>query len=129
MPVLRAALAETEVVGLDRLRELGDVVYGDLDAAAILHKGELLEVESSEDGGATLVLPLPFASKDELDLGRSGDELLIRVGAYRRVVLLPDSLRRRKVVAAALRDDTLRVTFSPGRATKSVPARKKRTPA
>lgn len=129
VPVLRAALAETEVVGLDRLRELGDVVYGDLDAAAILHKGELLEVESSEDGGATLVLPLPFASKDELDLGRSGDELLVRVGAYRRVVLLPDSLRRRKVVAAALRDDTLRVTFSPGRATKSVPARKKRTPA
>lgn len=115
VPVLRAALAETEVVGLDRLRDLGAVVYGDLDAAAILHEGELLQVESSADGGATLVLPLPFASRDELDLGRSGDELLIRVGAYRRVVLLPDSLRRRKVVAAALRDDTLRVTFSAAR--------------
>ena len=71
------------------------------------------------------MLPLPFASRDELDLGRSGDELLVRVGAYRRVVLLPDSLRRRKVVAAALRDDTLRVSFSAGRAAKSTPTRQR----
>jgi arsenite-transporting ATPase len=125
VPVLRAALAETEVVGLDRLRDLGDVVYGDLDAAAVLHEGELLEVESHPDGTATLVLPLPFASRDDLDLGRSGDELLVRVGAYRRVVLLPDSLRRRKVEAAALRDDSLRVSFSAGRATKSTPKRER----
>jgi hypothetical protein len=40
-------------------------------------------------------------------------------------VLLPDSLRRRKVEAAALRDDTLRVSFSAGRATKSTPQRER----
>ena len=62
---------------------------------------------------------------DDLDLGRSGDELLVRVGAYRRVVLLPDSLRRRKVDAAALRDDTLRVSFSAGRAAKAKPTRRR----
>lgn len=125
VPVLRAALADTEVVGLDRLRALGDVVYGQVDAAAILHEGELLEIESSPDGRSTLVLPLPFASRDELDLGRSGDELLVRVGAYRRVVLLPDSLRRKKVVAAALRDDSLRVTFAPGRSSVHSATRRK----
>jgi hypothetical protein len=32
-------------------------------------------------------------------------------------VLLPDTLRRRKVVGAALREGTLRVTFGQGRKT------------
>ena len=121
LPVLRVALADEEVVGFDRLRIFGEAVYGDLDAAAILHHGDLLDVESAPGGAAVLVLPLPFVTKDELDLGRTGDELLVRVGAYRRVVLLPDSLRRRKVTGAALRDDTLRVTFAASTRTRERP--------
>ena len=112
LPVLRVDLAEEEVVGFDRLRIFGEAVYGDLDPAALLYEGDLFTVEPLPDGRSTLVLPLPFATKDEIDLGRSGDELLVRVGAYRRIVLLPDSLRRRRVVGAALRDETLRVTFT-----------------
>ncbi len=121
LPVLRVDLAEEEVVGFERLRIFGAAVYGDLDPAALLYEGDLFTVEPLPDGRSTLVLPLPFATKDEIDLGRSGDELLVRVGAYRRIVLLPDSLRRRQVVEAALRDETLRVTFAkvPARPTKS----------
>ncbi len=122
VPVLRADLAAGEVVGFERLRELGDAVYGDAAPADLLHDGDLLRVESQDDGRSTLVLPLPFAEREELDLGRSGDELIVRVGAYRRLVLLPDSLRRRKVEAAALRDDTLRVTFSAAAGRSSEPA-------
>ena len=59
-----------------------------------------------------LSVDLPFTERDELALGRRDDELLVRVGPYRRSILLPDSLRRRAVVDAALRDGTLRVTFA-----------------
>ena len=45
-------------------------------------------------------------------VGRSGDELLVRVGPYRRAVVLPDSLRKRTVTGATLRAGTLRVSFS-----------------
>lgn len=62
--------------------------------------------------GYELVLELPFAAKDDLELGRRDDELLIKVGSYRRAMLLPDSLRRRPVGAASLRDGRLRVTFA-----------------
>jgi len=62
-------------------------------------------------GRPVLSVQLPFADRDELDLGRHGEELLIRVGPYRRAVLLPDSLRRRPVEAATLRSGILRVTF------------------
>lgn len=112
LPVLRAALADTEVVGFDRLRSFGSSVYGDHDAASLLHRGELFELETDKNGDVTMRFPLPFTEKEDVDLGRVDDELLIRVGAYRRVVLLPDSLRRRQVTGAELREGVLRVAFS-----------------
>ena len=43
---------------------------------------------------------------------RRATELLVRVGPYRRSILLPDSLRRREVTGARLRSGVLRVTFA-----------------
>src|SRR5690606_30732250 len=64
------------------------------------------------DGDAmALEIDLPFTDRDDLELGRTGDELLVRVGPYRRAVVLPDALRRRTVGAAALVDGRLTVTF------------------
>ncbi len=41
-----------------------------------------------------------------------GDELYVTVDQYRRSLVLPDSLKRRKIVRAKLEDGELRVTFS-----------------
>ena len=110
LPILRAELAADELVGVDALRGFAESLYGDLDPAALLHPGEPMQVV--RDGNSyELILELPFADKDDLELGRRNDELLIRVGSYRRALLLPDSLRRRPVGAASLRDGRLRVTF------------------
>ena len=110
LPVLRAELASEELVGMGRLRAFADAVYGDVDPGAVLHEGDPLRVERT-DAGYQLVQQLPFADRDDLEVGRRGDELLVRIGPYRRAVLLPDSLRRRPVEAAALRDGQLRITF------------------
>jgi arsenite-transporting ATPase len=111
LPILRAALSDHEMVGTDRLRVLAEEIYGDLDAHALLHEAEPMGVDLEDDGTAVLRLPLPFTESDDLDLSRSGDELSIRVDAYRRVVTLPDALRRRTVRAAKLRDGVLCVRF------------------
>ena len=110
LPVLRAELADAEVVGIDALRRFGAHLYGDLDPATVLHEGEPLRI-TTRANGYELALDLPFADRDDLEVGRHGDELLVRVGPYRRSVMLPDSLRRRSVTAASLRDGRLRVTF------------------
>jgi arsenite-transporting ATPase len=112
LPILRAELSDHEMVGPERLRSLADEVYGDLDAHALLHEGEPMGVQIGDDGTAELSLRLPFTTGDEMDLSRVGDELAIRVDAYRRVVTLPDALRRRTVRSAKLRDGVLRVTFA-----------------
>jgi arsenite-transporting ATPase len=111
LPILRAELASDELVGIDALRAFAGHLYADLDPAAVLHAGEPLQVVP-RGNGYELTVELPFADKDELELGRRDDELLIRVGSHRRALLLPDSLRRREVRAASLRDGKLRVTFA-----------------
>jgi arsenite-transporting ATPase len=111
LPILRAELAGDELVGVEALRGFGESLYGDLDPAASLHPGEPMQVVR-KGTGYELTLELPFADKDDLELGRRDDELLISVGGHRRALLLPDSLRRRPVGAASLRDGRLRVTFA-----------------
>jgi arsenite/tail-anchored protein-transporting ATPase len=111
LPVLRVELAPHEPVGLAHLRTLAGDVYGTTSPADVLHTGPLMTV-STVDGQYVLELELPFADHDDLELGRHGDELLVRVGPYRRAIVLPATLRRRAVDGARLRDGTLRVTFA-----------------
>jgi arsenite-transporting ATPase len=113
LPVLRASLADDEVVGLDRLRAFAVGLYGEEDPAARRHTGRPLRVSRSR-GAPVLRIDLPFADRDDVELGRHGDELLVRVGPYRRAVVLPDSLRRRPVEGATLRRGTLSITFGVG---------------
>ncbi|MFJ3333481.1 ArsA family ATPase [Streptomyces sp. NPDC086766] len=67
----------------------------------------------AEDGVLVWHLPLPGAIRDELDLVRRGDELVVTAGQFRRIVPLPSALRRCTVDGAALREDELRVRFVP----------------
>jgi arsenite-transporting ATPase len=111
VPVLKAELAAEELLGLDRLRAFGDALYGDVDPSAVLHAGCPLRVDARGDE-LVLSLDLPFADRDDLELGRKDGELLVRVGAHRRAIVLPDSLRRRTVKGATMVADRLEVTFA-----------------
>jgi len=111
LPVLRAELAGEEVVGLDRLRALAEDVYGDEDPSTRLHDGEPMRVVDDGDG-MVLELDLPFAGRDDVDVGRHEGELIVTVGPYRRSIVLPDSLRHRKVTGASFRDGRLAVGFA-----------------
>lgn len=110
VPVLRAHLADSEVVGVERLTALGEELYRDHDAAAVLLHHDPMRIERT-DGGFVLTLDLPFASRETLEVTRTPSELFCKVGPYRRSVLLPDSLRRLEIVRAGLKDGRLRVRF------------------
>jgi arsenite-transporting ATPase len=111
VPVLRVRLQPTELVGPAALRSFADELYGDEDPTARFGSGDPLRVRRR--GPATVLeIDLPFTERDELELGRRGDELLVRVGPYRRALVLPDSLRRRSVSGARLRDGRLEVSFA-----------------
>jgi len=112
LPVLRGELASEEIVGLDALRGFGEHLYAGVDVAAVLHHEPPFAV-SRRDEALVLSISLPFADRDDLELGRRDGELLVRVGPHRRAVALPDSLRRRSVAGATMVGDRLEVTFAP----------------
>jgi arsenite-transporting ATPase len=58
-------------------------------------------------------LPLPFASKESVDLSRRGDELVVTVDSWRRLLTLPSALRRCDVTGARFVDGRLLVDFVP----------------
>ena len=103
-------LFDEEMVGVDRLRRVGDELYGDVDPTERLSEGRPFRVEEDGDD-VVLVVGMPFAEHDELDLMRHEHELIITVGQYRRSIVLPDSLKRRQVLRANLTEGELRVTF------------------
>ena len=111
VPVLRAELASDELVGADRLLPFATDLYCEHDPTDVLHSGLPLTVTRRGDR-SVLSLPLPCLDPDELEVGRSEGELFVRVGSYRRALVLPDSLRRREVANASMRGDYLEVEFA-----------------
>jgi len=111
LPVLTAELASEEVVGVDQLSMFAKGCYADQDPAARLSDAEPFRVEPAGDS-MLLSLHLPFVQGDDVNLGRTEEELVVTVGPYRRSLLLPDSLARRSVAGARFAGDRLVVEFS-----------------
>ena len=110
VPVLRSELRPTEPIGVPALAAVAAALYGEADPTAVLHRGEPLRVET-RDGTRCLVQALPSSSRQDLSLARHDDELIVSVGPYRRSILLPDSLRSRRVADARLDAGELGVEF------------------
>ena len=110
VPILTARLRDQELVGALLLDSLGDEVYGELDPAAVLHTEDPMAIV--KDGTSyVLTLNLPLTAKEDLDLSTKADELFVRVGPYRRTIMLPKVLAMRDLASARLDDGKLTVTF------------------
>lgn len=103
-------LFDEEMVGIDRLRLIGDELFGDTDPTERLSEGRPFRVEDEGDD-VVLVVGMPFVEHSDVDVMRRDDELFVTVGPHRRSIVLPDSLRRRQVLRAKLAAGELRVTF------------------
>lgn len=105
--VYRAA----EPVGHDALLALAADVYGDTDPLARGTTVPPMTVRS-RPGGLVLALPLPLAEQDDVRLARKGDDLVVSVASYRRLLTLPSGLARHRVAGARVRDGELQVRFT-----------------
>jgi len=110
VPILTARLRDQELVGADLLGSLGDEVYADLDPAEVLHTENPMDIV--KDGTSyVLSLKLPLTEREDLDLSTKNDELFVRVGPYRRTIMLPKVLAMRDLAGARLADGRLEITF------------------
>jgi arsenite-transporting ATPase len=110
VPVLTAPYLEREVVGPEMLDRLADEVFGEREAAAVLHSHIAQELVT-ENGRATLRLDVPFAEKGDLGLKKIGLEVVVRVGGQKRTIMLPPALAPYSASGARFEDGTLEISF------------------
>jgi arsenite/tail-anchored protein-transporting ATPase len=111
LPLFRAPYYADEVVGIEALSRLAADCFGEADPGDIFYRGLLQEVVELEDGGYRLRLPLPFVSSDKVKLRKRGDEMFITIGNFKREMILPTVLAKRRAIGGALNDGILEIDF------------------
>ncbi len=111
VPILTARLFDREMIGIPLLGDMGDEVYGDRDASSVLYVDDPIRIRK-EGSGYILRMRLPFVSREDLDIHRRGEELYVRVGSYKRNLILPQTLKRMVVREANFAGDHLEIVFA-----------------
>ena len=108
IPILTARLFDREMFGLEALGALAEDVFEEAEPLEVLFKGATHDIVKN-GGGYDVVFHLPLAQKRNVDLSKKGAELLVKVGNYRRSILLPDALARLSAAGASFEGGTLKV--------------------
>ncbi len=111
LPIFKVPLMDQEVVGFEMLRKMANAIYGDADPTKNFYAKQPQSIEKIK-GGYLLKLRLPFIGKEDVSMARSGDELAISIGNFRRNVILPRALAVLEVKKAKFESDHLVLTFA-----------------
>jgi arsenite-transporting ATPase len=110
VPILTARLFDREMVGLSLLDDMGREVYGDRPVTEVLFRDDPIRVRR-RGGGYVMLMRLPFVSREDMDIHRRGEELYVRVGTYKRNLVLPQTLQRLEVRGANFVGEHLEIAF------------------
>lgn len=113
IPILTARLFDREMFGLDALGALAEDVFEDVEPLEMLFRGATHDIVRSGEG-YDVIFHLPLVEKKNVDLSKKGAELLVKVGSYRRNILLPDALARLSAAGASFEGDLLKVKLHNG---------------
>ncbi len=113
LPLWTAPYYPYEVVGLDALRQLALDTFGDEDPGQIFYRGILQEVVEGADDTFVLRLPLPFVEGGNVRLRKRGDEMFITIGNFKREMILPNVLAKRRAGTGRLVNGVLEIEFLP----------------
>jgi arsenite-transporting ATPase len=119
LPIFEVPLFTQEVTGTAMLQQMADALFGVErvpagagDPTAKFYVGKPQDV-FRQNGFYVLSLPLPLVERSEIDLHRSVfDELIIRIGNWKRNVVLPIGLAKLDIAGAKYEGDRLNVLFA-----------------
>jgi arsenite-transporting ATPase len=119
LPVLQAPFFPQEVTGRAMLAQMADAVFGPNpqrggagDPTQHFYLGKPQAIIRN-NGQYVLSIPLPLVVREEVNLHRSVfDELVVRIGNWKRNISLPIGLARLDIAAARYEGDFLNVYFA-----------------
>ncbi len=113
LPILTARLFDREMFGPEALAALAEDVFEGVEPLDVLFRERTHDIVKN-GSGYEVIFHLPLAEKRSVDLSKKGAELLVKVGGYRRNILLPDALARLSAAGASFDGDLLKVRLADG---------------
>jgi arsenite-transporting ATPase len=110
IPIFPVNLFKGEVLGYESLKLLAEEVYRNRNPLERFFDGQPYYL-AKEDGIYCLKIKLPFAGKENIELNKISDELIVRIGAFKKHVLLPRQVAASKSVTAKMEGEYLSVCF------------------
>ena len=110
IPILTVNLFRNEILGYERLRSLAEQIYGQSNPLEKFFMGQPYDL-TKKDGVYCLKLKLPFAGKGQVELNKVSDELIVRIGSFKKHLLLPRHVAASKSVKAKMEYEYLNICF------------------
>jgi len=110
VPIFKVGLFRDEIVGGEDLAQLSKMLYDNLDPTARFLT-EHPHTFTKKNGQYFVTIRLPFITKEDVELSKSDNELIVRVGGFKRNILLPRKVAHYDPLGAKLDGESLMVTF------------------
>lgn len=110
VPIFPVDLFKNEPLGRGNLRKLGANIYGDRDPTRHFFTEKPYEFHQ-KDGQFFIRIKLPFLTREEVELNRLPEEIVIRIGGFRKHILLPRYVASYRDVKAKMDGKYLNVVF------------------
>lgn len=111
MPTYKVKWYEIDINGFEGLQR---IINDSLEDENIFN---VLKINSNEtfkklENGYYLTLKIPFAEKNDFDLFESSNEIIIKIGNFKRNIPLPDVVRKYSISNAKFENGELNIIFS-----------------
>jgi arsenite-transporting ATPase len=110
IPIFLVPLLKEEVLGYERLKDLADQIYEGQNPLTRFFEGEPYRLIKNSNE-YQIMIKLPFIEKKDIELNKSSDELIVRMGNFKRHLLLPRQVAATRSVKAKLMDNYLCIFF------------------
>lgn len=113
IPMFTLMLQKNELKSLPVLKAVSGF-YGDIDPVKVLAAQKIFSISpvGDNDGSYKMEIYLPFAEKDEMELGQKNGEIQLAIKNEKRCFALPDALKGLEIVSAKLEKGILSIKFS-----------------
>jgi arsenite-transporting ATPase len=101
VPIFPVNLFQKEPLGKESLKKLGADIYGEHDPTEHFYSERPYEFHQ-KDGQFFIRIKLPFLTKEEVELNRLPEEMVIRIGGFKRHIPLPRYAKTYKDVTAKM---------------------------
>ncbi len=111
LPIWEVPYHSREILGVEKLSELAQEIFGDKDPTQVFYRGPVQEV-TREGDMYVLRLPLPHVEMDKVVMTKKGDEMIVEIGNFKRDITLPTVLASQEAVRARFVNKALEIHFA-----------------